>query len=279
MFDNCQTKQCREVTWQEVYEMVRSELLRTKTEAVRTMSAGLDELPEEERRRREKEVKRMKSTWFPGIMPACHCSEGGRNLDFVTGYTGFSQADFDHIPAGEVEAVEARLREVPEVMLMHRSMRGEGLHVFFRLAPDPSEGRKARSYQEVYIQGYRQGNMYLAKKAGVPYDKALEPPVHLSCINYDPDAYYNPQAVAFNVDMEHPVDKNGQCITENGQAKKRRKKGGRKRGGDDGTTKAELIVEFLRTKPLRYDVLSRKIQIEEKSEKRKEKSEKVTRDE
>ncbi len=258
MYDNCLTRQCREVTWQEVYEMVRSEALRSKTEAVRTMSAGLDELPDEERRRREKEVKRMKSTWFPGIMPACHCSDNQRKLELVTSYTGFCQADFDHIPAAEVEAVKARLREVPEVMLLHTSMRGEGLHVFFRLAPDPSEGKKARSYQDIYVQGYRQGNIYLAEKAGVPYDKALEPPVHLSCINYDPDAYFNPDAVVFHVDMEHPVDQDGEPVTE-GKRKgkgKRRKRG----GGDDGVTKAERIAEFLKGQPLRYDVLSRKVQ-------------------
>ena len=260
MFDNCLTKQCREVTWQEVFEMVRSEALRTKTEAVRAMSSGIDVLPDEERRRREKEVKRMKSTWFPGIMPACHCSDNQRKLELVTSYTGFCQADFDHIPADEVEAVKTRLREVPEVMFMHTSMRGEGLHVFFRLMPDPSESKKARSYQDIYVQGYRQGNIYLAEKAGVPYDKALEPPVHLSCINYDPDAYYNPDAGVFQVDMEHPVDQNGQGVMENGQIRKRRKKGGRKRGGDEGKTKAEHIEEFLKGQSLRYDVLSRKVQ-------------------
>jgi len=258
MFDNCLTKQCREVTWQEVYDMVRGEGLRSKTEAVRTMSAGLDELAEEERRRREKEVKRMKSGWFPGLMPACHCSEGGRNLDYVVDYTGFCQADFDHIPRGELEAVRARLQEVPEVMLMHTSMRGEGLHVFFRLSPAPPQGRKARAYQDTYVQGYRQGNMYLAEKAGVPYDRSLEPAVHLSCINYDPQAYFNPQATPFSVDMEHPVDKGGEPATA-GRRKAKKKR--RKRGDGDGRTKAEQIVEFLGTQPLRYDVLSRKIQI------------------
>ena len=252
LFDSCNSKLCHEVTWQQVYELIRGEALRPKTEALRAMVVQIEALPEAERKAREKEVKRMKASWFPGLLPACHCRDGVRRLDHVTDYTGYSHVDFDHLTEEQLADARARLREVPEVMLMHTSMRGHGLHVYYRLAPAPQG--EGNGYQNTYIQGFRQGNAYIAEQAGVPYDPALEPPVHLSCLCYDADVYFNPDAVAFRIDMEHPVDQK----QKKAKAQKKRPK---RRRGDDGITKAEHIVEFLKQQPLRYDTLSRKIQI------------------
>ena len=253
LFDSCNSKLFHEVTWQQVYELIRGEALRPKTEALRAMVAQMEGLPEAERKVREKEVKRMKSSWFPGLLPACHCRDGVRRLDHVTDYTGYCHVDFDHLTEEQVADVRARLREVPEVLLMHTSMRGHGLHVYYRLAPAPQG--EGNGYQNTYIQGFRQGNAYIAELAGVPYDPALEPPVHLSCPCYDADVYYNPEAVPFHIDMEHPVD-------QKQKKAKVQKKRSKRRRGDDGITKAEHIVEFLQQQPLRYDTLSRKIQVQ-----------------
>jgi len=256
LFDSCNSKLCHEVTWQQVYELIRGEALRPKTEALRAMVAQMDALPEAERKVREKEVKRMKASWFPGLLPACHCCDGVRRLDHVTDYTGFCHVDFDHLTEEQVADVRARLREVPEVLLMHTSMRGHGLHVYYRLAPAPQG--EGNGYQNTYVQGFRQGNAYIAELAGVPYDPALEPPVHLSCPCYDAEVYFNPDAVPFHIDMEHPVD-------QKQKKAKVQKKRSKRRRGDDGITKAEHIVEFLQQQPLRYDTLSRKIQMAAKA--------------
>ncbi len=253
LFDSCNSKLFHEVTWQQVYELIRGEALRPKTEALRAMVAQMEGLPEVERKVREKEVKRMKASWFPGLLPACHCRDGVRRLDHVTDYTGYCHVDFDHLTEEQVADVRARLREVPEVLLMQTSMRGHGLHVYYRLAPAPQG--EGNGYQNTYIQGFRQGNAYIAELAGVPYDPALEPPVHLSCPCYDADVYYNPEAVPFHIDMEHPVD-------QKQKKAKVQKKRSKRRRGDDGITKAEHIVEFLQQQPLRYDTLSRKIQVQ-----------------
>lgn len=259
MFDSCSSKLCHEVTWQDVYELIRSDALRTKTEAVRAMCQGLDGLPKEERQRREKEVKRMKATWFPGLLPACHCKDGVRQLEQVTDYTGFSHVDFDHIPDEQLQDIKARLREVPEVLLMHTSIRGQGLHIYYRLEPSPKPDG-GRAYQDTYIQGFRQGNVYFAKVAGLPYDPALEPPVHLSCPCYDPEVYFNPDAIPFRIDSDIILDKYGKPVSESardGKKKKKRKRSGR---GDDGNTKVEQIADFLQSRRLRWDMLSRKVQ-------------------
>lgn len=256
LFDNCCSKQSHEVTWQQVYDLIRGDALRTKTEALRTMVAGMEDLHGDERKKRDKEVKRMKSSWFPALMAACHCRDGVRRLEQVTDYTGYCHVDFDHLTEEQLTDIRARLRSVPEVLLMHTSMRGRGLHVYYRLAPAPAG--TGNGYQNTYVQGFRQGNAYFAQLAGVPYDPALEPPVHLSCPCHDAEVYFNPDAAPFRVDLEHPVDQ---------QQKKAKTKARRtRRRRDDGITKAERIADFLAAQPLRYDVLSRKIQIREEQE-------------
>ena len=40
LFASCSSKQSREVTWQEMYELIRGNALRAKTEALRQMTVG-----------------------------------------------------------------------------------------------------------------------------------------------------------------------------------------------------------------------------------------------
>lgn len=258
LFENCCNKRCREVTWQEVAALIGGDALRTKTETLRGMLSGIDELPEEDRRVREKEVKRLKATWFPGLMAACHCENGVRQLEKVTSYTGFCHVDFDHLTDEQLQAAVARLRALPEVLLMHTSMRGHGLHVYYRMDPMPTPDA-GRSYQETYVQGFRQGNAYMASQAGVPFDAAMAPAVHLSCLCHDAAVYFNPDAVPFHIDLEHPVDGNLETI------KPKKSRSRQKRGKGATGTKAEQIAAFLKTQPLRYDVIRRKIEVNDQS--------------
>lgn len=258
LFGSCSDKRCHEVTWQQVYELIGSAELRTKTEAVRSLLAGMEGLEGDALRSREREVKRMKSSWFPALMAACHCEGGQRRLEHVTQYTGFAHVDFDHLTTEEVADIRARLSEVPEVMLMHTSMSGHGLHVYYRLSPAPEPG-SGRAYQDTYVQGFRQGNAYFARLAGKPYDTALEPPVHLSCPCWDEAALFRPDAEPFCIDMEHPLAKNGEAAAPAKGARRRK----RKRQTADEATRAELIAAFLKEQPLRYDVLSRKTQVKD----------------
>ena len=62
---------------------------------------------------------------------------------------------------------------------------------------DPADRKTLRVYQE----GYRQGNELFARLAGLEYDSSCKNPERISGTAYDPDAYYNPDAVAIRIEQ------------------------------------------------------------------------------
>ena len=53
----------------------------------------------------------------------------------------------------------------------------------------------------VYQEGYRQGNELFARLAGLEYDSSCKNPERISGTAYDPDAYYNPEALPLQVKL------------------------------------------------------------------------------
>lgn len=62
---------------------------------------------------------------------------------------------------------------------------------------DPADRKTLRVYQE----GYRQGNELFARLAGLEYDSSCKNPERISGTAYDPDAYYNPEALPLQVKL------------------------------------------------------------------------------
>ena len=154
-----------------------------------------------------REVKRLKSSAFPALMPGCHCRGGSRLAEEVEELTGVCQADFDHLEGDRLREARERLRADPYVLLLHTSMSGHGLHVFYRWEAFPTPQDTPPLH--IYEQAFRQGNEYLARVACADYDPSVESVVHLSCICHDADAYYNPQARPFlrcRPGVRHPLN-------------------------------------------------------------------------
>ena len=58
-----------------------------------------------------------------------------------------------------------------------------------------------RKTLRVYQEGYRQGNELFARLAGLEYDSSCKNPERISGTAYDPDAYYNPEALPLQVKL------------------------------------------------------------------------------
>ena len=113
-FQNCQSKRSRRTTWQEVFDKIRGEELRMVTLEVRRAVAG----------RNNRTLHELKSSRLPAIMPCCDCSQG-RDLGHVTRYTGYAQADFDHLTPERLRLARERLMADPHVLLLHTSASGK----------------------------------------------------------------------------------------------------------------------------------------------------------
>lgn len=94
----------------------------------------------------------------------------------------------------------------PHVLLAYHTISGRGLRVIYAFLfedgssvadADPADRKTLRVYQE----GYRQGNELFARLAGLEYDSSCKNPERISGTAYDPDAYYNPEALPLQVKL------------------------------------------------------------------------------
>lgn len=187
-----------DVTLNEVYEKVKNdEVLRQRT--INYRKALEARLP-------EKQLKEMKAASMPIILPAVRCV-GGRKSEHITEYTFLCQADFDNLPTELLGEMKRRLRELPFVLMYYVSMSGSGLHVLYAYSI-PNSGFTP----DVYLQAFRQGNTTIANSIVATYDANVENAVHPTSLCHDAEAWCNPQAQPFKVDMSLGLKKAGKNI-------------------------------------------------------------------
>ena len=164
------------VTWDEVYQLISSESLREPTERFRYYrSQGL-----------EKDAQRIKSK-APSVTPAVQC-QGGRRMEQITGYTGYSLGDFDGIPADDLPRCVELLCGDEHAFMVYTTYSGKGVRVIYRV-----------DSTETYSEAFRQGNEYFSALIGHAYDPQCKNPARLSSLCYDPQAFYRPDAAPLHI--------------------------------------------------------------------------------
>lgn len=152
-----------------------------------------------------KQMSACEKTSCPAFTPAVRC-EGGRKRMHIKAYTGLSLCDLDHIPEERMAEAFAAVCADPHVLLAYHTISGRGLRVIYAFLfedgssvadADPADRKTLRVYQE----GYRQGNELFARLAGLEYDSSCKNPERISGTAYDPDAYYNPEALPLQVKL------------------------------------------------------------------------------
>lgn len=174
LFKGFFTKQSVSVEWSEVYHYLTGEELRELTA-----------------RYRDTKEWRYKSALL-SLTPACGMNGKGKEAADLTGLTGFSMADFDHISPLRMEEVRALVNADPHTFLSHTTASGEGFRVFF-------------PYEEGgdYGQAFLTGNCYYADLIGVGFDEKCANVNRLSALCHDPLAFFNEEAVPFAAPGEY----------------------------------------------------------------------------
>ena len=184
-----------DVTLSEVYDKIKNDdVLRQRT--VNYRKAIEAKLP-------AKQLKKLKAEQFPMLMPAARFKEG-RDMEHLDSYTGLCQCDIDNIPPEMMDEAKRRVRSLPFVCMYHVSMSGNGLHIYY-FYQIPNEGLTPQVYQQAFIQG----NECIGKAIPADYDAAVGKANHGSSICHDPEAWFNPDAEPFKVDMSLLLKKRG----------------------------------------------------------------------
>ena len=184
-----------DVTLSEVYDKIKNDdVLRQRT--VNYRKAIEAKLP-------AKQLKKLKAEQFPMLMPAARFKEG-RDMEHLDSYTGLCQCDIDNIPPDMMDEAKRRVKSLPFVCMYHVSMSGKGLHIYY-FYQIPNEGLTPQVYQQAFIQG----NECIGKAIPADYDAAVGKANHGSSICHDPEAWFNPDAEPFKVDMSLLLKKRG----------------------------------------------------------------------
>ena len=164
--------------------------------------AKLKALTESYRKTGDKEFKRR----APLFAVAC-LFENGKGRENITRLTGCSLVDFDHVfPTDNTDGTDinqalrkmkAKITADPHTLLCYITMSGNGLRVIYKYELPESHTDAMDNIVSHYQQAFFAGNAYYGQLIGCETDGQCKNITRLSGLAYDPEVYFNPDAVPF----------------------------------------------------------------------------------
>jgi hypothetical protein len=140
----------------------------------------------------------MLSFAVPAMFPAA-----GRKVTDIIGMTGLIMVDADKV---DPEAMPEALRLIKadaHTVLCHVTVGGHGIRV---LACYPlREGEPLTVAKQRYNRAFMAANAYYTELTGLPTDLQCKNPTRISVLAHDPEVYFNPDALPFEVPDEEPA--------------------------------------------------------------------------
>ena len=189
-----------------VYMMQFSQEICTRTQIYRQYLEWNEKWNGKKKNIRRK-LKEMKTTRFPAFAP-CAIFYGGKGREDVVGLTDLCYLDIDKIDeAARIKEAMSILSDDPCIMMVSRSVSGEGLHILIRYHLKDMEEPLQRTtmtpdeMQEVYAKVHNYFAIKYLQKLGLTPDPQAGHMEHLYIVSYDPELYYNPNAEAMMTDL------------------------------------------------------------------------------
>ena len=135
--------------------------------------------------------------------------DGGKGKENITGLTGLSMVDFDHIsPSGplkeeQLSALRNKIAGDPHTVMCYTTISGNGLRIIFRYEQPQSKTDGVGDHVfEQYKAAFYAGNAYYEKLLGMKADMQCKNITRLSGIAHDPDVFFRDpdKAEAFTLD-------------------------------------------------------------------------------
>ncbi len=121
---------------------------------------------------------------------------GGKQKKHIAGWTGLSLADFDHVPAPQMEEALGRICADPHTLLAYTTVSGTGIRVVFGYTftdGTPDGGHAEAAYRAVFARA----NAHYERLTGLSADPACKNATRLSGMAHDPAVFYRPDAEPF----------------------------------------------------------------------------------
>lgn len=144
---------------------------------------------------------------------ACPCFavavrfENGRQKAHISGWTGLTMVDFDHLPKEQMREVLSQVCGDPHTLLAYATISGEGVRVVCRYELEGDVTDDNRS--PLYIQVFRGVNEYYHKLTKCAFDPACKNATRLSGLAHDEQVYFQPNAESFSFDFSQLKKKSG----------------------------------------------------------------------
>ena len=134
----------------------------------------------------------------PCFAVAVHFDGGKRRTD-ISGWTGLSMVDFDHLPEGRVGEVFEKVCADPHTVLAYTTISGQGVRVVCRYCLEGEAADKDRL--TLYAQVFSKVNEYYQKLTKCAFDPACKNATRLSGLAHDAQVYYHDEAEPFRFDL------------------------------------------------------------------------------
>ena len=136
---------------------------------------------------------------------ACPCFavavrfENGKRKTDISGWTGLSMVDFDHLPEGRAGEVFEKVCADPHTVLAYTTISGQGVRVVCRycLEGETADTDRVACYSRVF----RRVNEYYGQLTGCSFDPACKNATRLSGLAHDAQVHYHDGAEPFRFDL------------------------------------------------------------------------------
>lgn len=127
------------------------------------------------------------------------CFDGGKRRADISGWTGLSMVDFDHLPEGRAGEVFEKVCADPHTVLAYTTISGQGVRVVCRYCLEEEVADKDRL--TLYAQVFNRVNEYYQKLTKCAFDPACKNATRLSGLAHDAQVHYHDEAEPFRFDL------------------------------------------------------------------------------
>jgi len=121
--------------------------------------------------------------------------ENGKRQSDITKMTGLTMVDIDHVGRERILELRMRAQGDPHTLLFYGSIGGEGCRIITLYELD--DGYELKQQKQFYTKAFAYANEYYERLMGAKADDKCKNVGRTSILAYDPEVYFNPQAIAF----------------------------------------------------------------------------------
>lgn len=148
------------------------------------------------------DAQRMKES-CPCFAVAARFNDG-KDTANIAEMTSIGMAEADHVEEHLIPDLLRKVREDPHTLLTYTSIGKQGFHILYRYVIRNLSELENVSYSVLYGAAFDEGNRYYSELLGIPMDAKCRKVTQLSGLAHDPEVFFHPNALPFEIEVEKP---------------------------------------------------------------------------